>query len=442
MHAALPQFQTLAQWLGDALAPGEDFSLGYAAEQSDFVRFNQARVRQAGQVQQTSLDLRLIRDGRHAEQQLSLSGEPQVDRQRLAEALQRLRAVLPLLPADPYLRFNREPWRSHSLQLTALPDCATVLEQVVREAAGLDLVGFYAAGPVSRGFASSSGAFGWHQASSFNLDWSLFHGNGQAVKAQYAGQHWQPDAFTARLQQARDQLAYLGRPARSLAPGDYRAYLAPAALQEVLELLGWGGFSAKALAEKDSPLQRLHGGEARLSPLLHLHEQVSGSLLPGFSSEGFPRRDLQLIRAGRPGEPLVSARSAAEYGLPGNGASPWEAPSALVMAGGELAQAQVLERLGTGLYIGNLWYLNYSDRPAARITGMTRFASFWVEDGRIQAPLASMRFDDSLYRLLGSQLEALTRERELSLASSTYRQRHNGSSLLPGALLGGLTLTL
>jgi hypothetical protein len=31
--------------------------------------------------------------------------------------------------------------------------------------------------------------------------------------------------------------------------------------------------------------------------------------------------------------------------------------------------AQILERLGTGLYISNLWYLNYSDLPAARLTG-------------------------------------------------------------------------
>jgi predicted Zn-dependent protease len=438
----LSQFEALAEWLRGALSAGEEFSLGYSSESSEFIRFNRAKVRQAGQVQQTSLSLQLIRDGRHAELQLSLAGTPREDRQRLADALAQLRQTLPLLPADPYLQFNREAWHSQVLQLEALPDSAALLEQIGQAAGDLDLVGFYAAGPLSRGFASSSGAFGWHQASSFNFDWSLFHANGQAVKAQYAGQNWQPEQFARRLQQAREQLAYLGRPARTLEPGAYRAYLAPAALQEILELLGWGGFSARALADRDSPLQRLHAGEARLSPLLQLREQISGALTPGFSGEGYPRRDLELIRAGQPGETLVSARSAAEYGLPANGAGPWESPESLAMAAGELDQAEVLARLGSGLYIGNLWYLNYSDRPAARITGMTRFASFWVEHGRIQAPLASMRFDDSLYDLLGSQLEALTRERELSLSTSTYRQRHHGSSLLPGALLSRLTLTL
>ncbi|MDM8350779.1 metallopeptidase TldD-related protein [Pseudomonas sp. sp1636] len=438
----LNQFKALSEWLRGALNPGEDFSLGYSAESSTFIRFNQAKVRQAGEVQQASLCLQLIHAGRHAELQLSLSGTPKVDRQRLADALQQLRQTLPLLPPDPYLQLNREAWHSHVVQLQPLPDSAAVLEQIGQAAQGLDLVGFYAAGPLSRGFASSGGAFGWHQASSFNFDWSLFHANGQALKAQYAGQTWQADAFARRLQQAREQLSCLGQPARSLAPGSYRAYLAPAALQEILELMSWGGFSARALADKDSPLQRLHAGAARLSPLLTLHEQVADSLTPAFSSEGYPRRDLSLIQAGQPGAQLVSARSAAEYGLPANGASPWESPQALAMAAGSLEQDEILARLGTGLYIGNLWYLNYSDRPAGRLTGMTRFASFWVEDGKLQAPLASMRFDDSLYELLGSQLEALTRERELSLSTRTYYQRHNGSTLLPGALLRRLTLTL
>lgn len=438
----LKQFSALSEWLRGALNPGEEFSLGYSAESSEFIRFNQAKVRQAGHVQQASLCLQLIRDGRHAELQVTLSGVAADDRQRLADALQHLRQTLPLLSPDPYLQLNREAWHSHVLQLEALPDSATVVEQIGQAAQGLDLVGFYAAGPISRGFASSSGAFGWHQASSFNFDWSLFHANGQALKAQYAGQTWQADAFARRMQQAREQLSYLGQPVRTLAPGSYRAYLAPAALQEILELMSWGGFSAQALADKDSPLQRLHAGAARLSPLLSLHEQVAGSLTPAFSSEGYPRHDLSLIQAGQPGEQLVSSRSAAEYGLPANGASPWESPQALAMAAGSLEQDEILARLGTGLYIGNLWYLNYSDRPAGRVTGMTRFATFWVEDGKLQAPLASMRFDDSLYDLLGSQLEALTRERELSLSTSTYYQRHNGSSLLPGALLRRLTLTL
>jgi predicted Zn-dependent protease len=438
----MDNFKALVEWLKQAITDNEQFQLGYADEASEFVRFNHAKVRQAGQVQQASLHLKLINDGRHADLGITLAGEPALDRQRLADGLQQLRETLPLLPQDPYLLLNHNAWQSSNEQAQPLPELAQVLEDISRAAEGVDLVGFYAAGPISRGFASSSGAFGWHQANSFNFDFSLFHANGEAVKASYAGHTWDSREFAARFQQAREQLEFLGRPLHKLAPGQYRAYLAPAALEEIIDLITWGGFSAQAIASKSSALQKLYAGEQSLSPLVTVSEQISGSLSEAFSSEGYPRGDVTLINAGKAAGELINSRSAAEYGLSTNGASSDEAPSALQMAAGSLAQADILKQLGTGLYISNLWYLNYSDLPAARLTGMTRFATFWVEDGEIKAPVSTMRFDDSVYSLLGSQLEALTAERELLLSASTYDQRNTSSNLLPGALVNRLTLTL
>ncbi len=436
------QFQQLLQTLRAALRDGEQFTLGFSAEQSQFIRFNHAKVRQAGVVSQASAQLRLVDNGRQAEQQFTLCGDAELDQQRLQDALKQLRQTLPLLAVDPYLSLDDSAWQSHSLQQQALPDPAEVLALVEREAAELDLVGIYAAGPICRGFASSFGAFGWHEAVSFNFDWSLFHANGEAVKANYAGQSWDAAASVERLRLAREQLAYLGLPGVLLKPGSYRAYLAPAAMDEIAGMLCWGGFSAQALATGNSALQRLYSGDAQLSPLVSISEQVSGSLSPAFSDQGSQRQDLQLIAEGRGLQRLVSARSAAEFKLAANGADSYESPCALSLAPGELATADILQRLGTGLYISNLWYLNYSDLPAARMTGLTRFATFWVENGEIQGPVSTMRFDDTLYNLLGQQLEALTAERELILSTSTYGQRQTGSSHLPGALVKAMTLTL
>jgi predicted Zn-dependent protease len=435
-------FKVMVNWLRDSVREPEQFTLSYSAESSAFVRFNHAKVRQAGQVQQANIVLKLINDGRHADLQVTLSGDQEGDLQRLAEGLQQLRETLPLLPQDPYLLLNHNGWQSKNVQEHPLPDTEQVVDEICAAAEGLDLVGFYAAGPISRGFASSSGAFGWHQANSFNFDFSLFHENGEAVKASYAGHDWSSEGFAKRFGQAREQLEFLGRPLRTLAPGQYRAYLAPAALEEIMGMLSWGGFSAQSIASKSSPLQKLYVGDQAFSPLVSLDEKVSESLSPAFSGEGYPRSDLRLIVEGKAGDQLVGSRSAAEYGLAANGAGGGEMPSALNMAAGDLSQAEILKQLGTGLYISNLWYLNYSDQPAARMTGMTRFATFWVENGEIQAPVSTMRFDDSAYSLLGSQLEALTAERELLLSASTYSQRNTSSALLPGALVSRLTLTL
>jgi predicted Zn-dependent protease len=437
---ARQHFCALLEHLQAQVAGEEGFTLAYGAEVSSFIRFNQGRVRQAGQAQQVHVTLSLYQGQRHAESKLALSGALDEDGALLQQALQRLRGVLPTLSEDPYLRLNREVWRSElALEAVSL-NSAAMAQQIVAAATGLDLVGFLAVGPQYQGFASSWGAFGWYAASSFNFEFSLFHGNGQAVKSAYAGEQWDPQAFAHKLDGARQQLEFLGRPAKALQPGAYRAYLTPAALEELVSLCSWG-FGAQALASGGSPLQRLFNGKAELSALVTMDERIEGGLAPAFTSEG-PRQPLRLIAQGRPGERLISSRSAAEYGLVANGACSGEYPLSLQMHGGELDEQDVLQRLGTGLYIGNLWYGNFSDLPAARLTGMTRFATFWVEDGQIQAPVNTMRFDDSLFDFLGPQLEALTREPELLLPGGTYGARQTGSMALPGALFSRFTLTL
>jgi hypothetical protein len=58
------------------------------------------------------------------------------------------------------------------------------------------------------------------------------------------------------------------------------------------------------------------------------------------------------------------------------------------------------------------------------------------------APVNPLRFDDTLYRILGENLFDFTREREMLLSTSTYDERSTASSHLPGALLGSLRFTL
>jgi predicted Zn-dependent protease len=296
---------------------------------------------------------------------------------------------------------------------------------------------------VYRGFASSFGQRSWHETTLFNLQWSLYHRADKAVKAALSGLAWDDRALTARMDQARAELAHMARPAKTLAPGKYRAYLTPAAMEDVASLLCWGGFSARALATKQSSLSRMQDGGARLDPRVTMSEATAQGIAPAFQGEGFARPErVPLIDGGRLAGSLVSPRTAREFSLPTNGANAYEAPEALAMAGGALEAADAIAALGTGLYVGNLHYLNYSDRPACRMTGMTRFATFWVENGQVVAPVNVLRFDDTIYRILGTSLEGLTKETELIADSGTYRERALSGMRLPGALLSELTFTL
>jgi len=431
------RFCELSGALEKELRAGEVLLCNLSAERSDFVRFNRGLVRQAGTVEQAYLTLRLARERRQAQATLPLG---EIDAARTALAA--LRDSLAGLPADPLFLVNEEPRSTSTERRGRLAPAEAVVEQAVEQAKGRDMVGFYAGGTLYRGFANSLGQRNWHEVDSFNFDWSLYLRGDQAVKTSYAGFDWDAAAFGAKMAGAAEQVGQLAQPRRTLEPGDYRAYLAPAAMNELMSLLCWGGFSARARQTRQSPLLLMQEGRT-LSPQVSLAENVAQGIAPAFQGQGFlkPPR-IELVTQGRLRDPLVSPRSAKEYRLATNGAGGGEAPDSLDMAAGALEDGAILGQLERGLYISNLWYLNFSDRPAGRITGMTRFATFWVEGGRIAGPVSPMRFDDSVYRMLGSELAGLSRTAEMLPDPSTYGERSTSSARLPGALLKGLRFTL
>ena len=439
-------FHDLAGILDGLVVAGETYLAWFAGEASDFVRMNRGRVRQPGSVTQHYLDIELVAGSRHATQRVSLAGHPDPDRAALEAAVSGLRDTLPDLAEDPHLLYAKEVASSRDVRGATLAPAEQVIDTVLAAADGLDLVGLYAGGPVYRGFANSLGQRNWHETSAFNLQWSVYHRADKAVKCGLSGFAWDERALAAKMREAREALAHVAQPAKALAPGKYRAFLTPAAVEDIVSMLCWGGFSARALETKQSSLTRMRNGgseAARLDSRVTISEATADGIAPAFQGEGFARpARVPLIEGGRLVGALVSPRTAREFSLQTNGANGQEAPESVAMAGGALDANDALAALGTGLYVGNLHYLNYSDRPACRLTGMTRFATFWVEDGTIVAPINVLRFDDTLFRMFGPNLEALTAETELLLASDTYHERQLASMRLPGALLSELTFTL
>ncbi|HIE01988.1 MAG TPA: TldD/PmbA family protein [Thiotrichaceae bacterium] len=436
-------FYALADFIDQQLQNDEVYLCELIAEKSDFIRFNKGKVRQPSSVEQRYLEIDLIKGQRHTLGQLALSGNTSSDYEQVKDLLSALRDQLRDSPEDPYLLYATEVQSTESINLNPLPEpeeALTITEAIQDH----DCVGLYAAGGLFTGFANSLGQRNWHSHHSFNLDWSFYHDKDKAVKSAYAGFKWEQATFEERITQSLAQLEWMKQSPRTIEPGQYRVYLAPTALYDIINLLGWGGFGLKAQRTKDSPLLRMLEEPAQhLHPSINLIENTAEGLAPAFQSEGFIKpAQVPLITSGVYKSALISPRSAKEYKVETNGANEDESPNSLDLAPGDLQQDQILKALDTGIYINNLWYLNYSDRAACRITGMTRFASFWVENGEIKAPLNVMRFDETLYNMLGKKLLALTAERAFLMETDTYEVRSTGSTRLPGALIDGFTFTL
>ncbi|MFT3804705.1 MAG: metallopeptidase TldD-related protein [Burkholderiaceae bacterium] len=453
MSALADGFAAVQAWLGrrrGALASGVALYAYWQGERSDFVRFNHGRVRQAGTVARQAVRLRLVDGQRSVVLAQTLGGRAAADAARLDAALAAMTDALRDAHDDPYLLLDTEAGNSRFVEDARLPapaDLVPVVERAVRQAAGADLVGFYMAGPMACGLLSSLGHCHYHESASWSFDFSLYSPlpalRDKAVKSSVAGVDWDEAALVDAVAAAARQVPILARPARRLAPGSYRALLSPQAGADLLAMFAWGGFSARELATGQSPLARLRDGRVRLDPRLQVREAPAEARVPRFQDSGFLRPDsLPLIEGGRFGQPLVSARSAREFGMAGNGAGDAEMPEAMRMSPGDLDPAAAWQALGTGLSVGNLWYLNFSDRDACRVTGMTRFATLWVEDGEPVAPVEPMRFDDSLFDLFGERLEALGADSVWLPDTSSDDWRGFGGCSAPMLLLGAMSFTL
>ena len=224
------RFHELAQFVQSLAGPGEVIASAFSAEDSHFIRFNRSAVRQATAVQQADWSLTLIHDGRRVDATTTLSGQGEADREQLRSLLASLRHAIVDAPKDPYLLLPEAPVATERETKGALPDAEQVIDAITDAGRGVDLVGLYAGGPIYKGFANSLGQRNWQQVDNFNLEWCLYHDRDKAVKTAYAGSRWEPEVLSARMAEARKRVALMARPARTLEPGRYRAYLAPATL--------------------------------------------------------------------------------------------------------------------------------------------------------------------------------------------------------------------
>ena len=441
-------FESLRRKVLEWRKPGEHFFGSVAGEKSLFVRINASKIRQTGLVEDAVLDLKLVIESpsgelRQASRSLQLTGLSWQDDQELKATLEDLRREVPQLPPDPYAKL---PSGTGALvtetrgEILGVEDAADALLGPIQ---GVDLAGIYAAGPAIRAIFDSAGTSHWCATETFSLDYSVYTPNQRALKGTFAGTRWNSAAYQAEIESAKERVAVLERPARRIERGMYRTYLAPAAVADLVGMFSWGAISEAAIRQGDSPLIRIREQGLRFSPLFSLSEDFRSGLVPRFNDLGeLAPEELSLISEGHLKNTLVSTRTSKEYGVASNGASQNEGLRAARVAPGSLREEDILSRLGTGLYLSNLHYLNWSDQAAGRVTGMTRYACFWVENGKIVAPIENMRWDDSLYSLFGDALEAVTARVVIEPDVGSYGFRGLGGVQVPGMLLSRMAFTL
>lgn len=442
-------FETLSKNLFAALSPNEHLNISLQGDDTQFVRINGSKVRQSGVVENYYFSFLFISGSsekalKSATGQITLSMDLKEDEAKVIQWIKRFREDLVHFPFDPYAELPKaqvQPSQSDTKgQLLAR---AAVVDELLTEAGTADLAGLYSAGSVVRAMANSAGLFHWFATESFSFDYSLFTVGQKAIKTSYSGHEWSGLKYRTGLQSALAGLKQFQTPSRKLERGDYRVYLAPAAFEDLVQMFSWHAVSEMAIRKSQSSFRYLRSGEKTLSEKFTLHEDFSGGEMPRFNQKGDLAPVKQtIIEKGKLKTTLINERTAMEFGIKSNAANTGENLRSPVVDKGDLQESEILKRLGTGLYLSNLHYLNWSDESNGRITGMTRYACFWVENGQIVAPIDNLRFDESVFDLFGGSLEALTDFDEYHAVTRSYSNREIGGARTPGALLSKMHFSL
>ena len=443
-------FQSLSQEIFKSLSKNENIFLSWIGDDTQFVRFNAAKVRQTGIVENHFLEFTFVlgdAEGslRKAAGEITLTLNLSEDLSRMNAWIKRFRSELYEFPVDPYASLPKNTGVSQidSLKGELLPRDQAIEKILSPFSAKVDVAGIYAAGSVYRGLANSAGLFHWFETETFSWDYSLYNSSQRAVKSTYSGTHHDHDKYLNDATRSIEQLEMLGRTPKKLARGSYRAYLAPGAVGEIIGTMAWGALSEFSIRKNQSALRLIRSGEKNFSEKFNLIEDYSGGETPRFNREGdLAPVSLTLIENGKLKSTLIHSRTAKEYKIDSNGADSTESLRSACVLGGALRESEILERLDTGLYLSNLHYLNWSDQVNGRLTGMTRFACFWVEKGRIVSPIENMRFDETIFDFFGSSLEEFTQDCRYLAENHTYSYRRVGGMKVPGALLSEMRFTL
>ena len=146
-----------------------------SGESSQFIRFNNAKIRQTGIVDDINFSITLISNNRKCSVSMTLKGLKLDDEMLIESYLNKLREDIKNIPEDPFVvlpNFTDSTNEKYSGDLLDFENAADHLTPIM---SGVDLTGIWASGKIFLGNANSLGLEHWFETETFSLDYSLIN---------------------------------------------------------------------------------------------------------------------------------------------------------------------------------------------------------------------------------------------------------------------------
>jgi predicted Zn-dependent protease len=272
------------------------------------------------------------------------------------------------------------------------------------DAAGVNAYGSFSTGTETTAVANSNGIrVGGTRTVAQLLTVSMGPDGGTGYAEQAAVDATTIDA--AKIGRESAEKARATANAVAIGAGDYHVVLEEYAVVDLLDMLGYLGFSALAVQEERSFVEIGRTIGSDLVSIVDDGHDPAG-LPMAFDYEGVAKQRVTLLDKGVCRGVVHDAQTASRDGVTSTGhglpaPNPWGPfPLNMVMAPGTDSREDLVAGLERGLLVTRFHYTNPVHPKLAIITGMTRDGTFLVEDGRIVGPVRNLRFTQSYLEAL------------------------------------------
>jgi predicted Zn-dependent protease len=407
-------------------------------ENSTLVRFAKSRIHQTTNVKDIRVSIRVRFGKRSAVVNFSFNG----DRKDLVSAVKRAESLAKLSPENPDLPdLPRADKIETSIDQFDEETAEISPEEITRMAGNLiketpkpfEAYGVVSGGSLEYVFLTSSGFEGYNFLTDAHIKFNPIYDT-YSYLVQKSAKRFKDLNLGEVLERVEERLNFVLKP-RDAEPGKWTVILEPLALTDILVFLNWIGFSGKSAIEGISPLRDKVGQKVFSEKVTILDDALNpkGFVLP-FDFEGNRKGLTVVVENGVFKNFAHDSITAKKMGVESNAcASPFSNNPIflnLYFKGGEKDYKKLIEETDRGLIITTFWYVNLVDPQSLTLTGMTRDGVFLVENGRIVGSMKNMRFNESIFNILGGVLD-ISKEEELVSESSWYDMHYPHGMILP-----------
>lgn len=387
-------------------AGAKEATASIASAREGFLRFAVNAPSTSGEVERRSLSVSAAIDGsRHS----SASGED-LSNDGVARLAEQVVATAKLAPPDPEYaspagpqKYPGIPWNYDLATAEGDPDRRARSVKVVLDAAneaGLVAAGLFSQSSREVFFAASTGASGTTRSTRAELSTTVRRADGSSSGFAGAAAIRIADLDPIRIgQKAVDRAKAWVNPI-ALPPGKYSVVFENVALAPLFGFIS-GAMDARAAEEGRSCFASRGGGtqvgQSLFSPRVTIVSDPLDKVVPGTPwGEGYlaARRQVYVEKG------VLKALHRSRYWAQKTNTQPMITGGSLKLVGGDKSLDQLVAGCERGLLVTNIWYVRMLNPKNLTVTGLTRDASFLIENGKVNRPVKNFRFNQSLLAML------------------------------------------